>query len=67
MKYTISAGITISIHTTVEAESEGEALAIAKERHLGSVCPSCYDAHTEEWVAEDLDGEIHENSYSVYN
>jgi len=38
MKYIVSAGMTVSCYTVVEAESEGEALEIAEMREPAGMC-----------------------------
>jgi len=40
-KYTVSGTVTIGIHTVVEASSPEEALEIAQERELISLCHQC--------------------------
>jgi len=37
-KYTVSGLLTVSAYTVVEAETEKEAVAIAEEREVGSLC-----------------------------
>ncbi len=58
MKYVFSAGVSISLSTTVFAKTEEEAFRIAKSRPPGSVYPSHDEAHKDEWIAEELDGAI---------
>ncbi len=57
MKYTVSAVVTISIYTTVEADSEKEALRIAEER--GEIEHNEWGEdwkQNEMWIADEYDG-----------
>lgn len=55
--YKLSAKVTISVYTEVEAETEEEALEIAKERQNGELAINSGYSEDEFWVAEELDGE----------
>lgn len=57
MRYMVTAGITISVHTLVDAESVEEARELALKRPMGSVS-SDPDAAEEEWIVEELDGDV---------
>lgn len=59
-KYTLSAHITVSAYTVVEADSLEEAVAASKEREVdtdfgGGVRPD----HNTSWVVSAIDGEPH--------
>jgi hypothetical protein len=57
MKFTINGRVTVSCFTTVEADTEEEARAIAAERELAGLCHMPFDAdHDEAWHIE-TDGE----------
>lgn len=59
-KYTVSAEVTISIWTIVEAASPEEAKEMAAERSMPSLCHQCAGSEgaDEEWrTSGDLDGE----------
>jgi len=64
-KYMVTGLITISVHTIVEAEDAEQAKEVALGREPGSVHPSSACAQYDEWVAEDLDGEVKEDSLEV--
>ena len=56
--YTVTANVTISIYTEVEAKSEKEALRIAGDREQILANEWGQDWQKEEmWVADDYDGE----------
>lgn len=58
MKYTVSAKVTISIDTVVDAESEKEALRIAGDREDIETYEWGYSNKNEVmWVADDYDGD----------
>lgn len=58
LKYLISAEVTISVHTVVEAESEKEAKEIAAGRSLVELCHMCAEGdEDEEWCVSEFDGE----------
>lgn len=61
MKYRVSALVTISVWTDVEADSEEEAKEIAEERPLQGLCHQCSSARfgegEREWrTSGELDG-----------
>lgn len=58
MKYRLSGIVTISILTEVEADTEQEAIRIAEERGLVSLCHFCASGDPErEWITSgELDG-----------
>lgn len=57
MKYTINGTVTVSCFTTVDADSEEEARAIAKARPLAELCHMPFsDDHDEAWHL-DTDGD----------
>lgn len=54
MKYSLSAQVTCSIYTTVDADSEEEAIKLASNRHI---VISAYGGDNEEdWILDDADG-----------
>lgn len=58
MKYNLTAHVTISVYTEVEADSEEEAIEIAKKRDVCQVNISSSYTPDEFWIAgEELDGE----------
>jgi hypothetical protein len=58
MKYTASATVTISIYTTVEADSPEEAIELAREQPMQNFCAGCTDGEDYRWVTSgELDGE----------
>lgn len=59
MKYFFNAVATVSIHTEVDAASEEEALEIAEERSMQSLCWSCAskDSDTAWSLSGKLDGD----------
>ena len=56
MKYKLSAGITVSAYTTVEANSPEEAIAIAKDREAAIGNERCGNDPEELWIIEEADG-----------
>ena len=56
MKYALTAQVTISFYTEVEADSLEEAIEIAKERELMSVVSTGSDTKDETWMCGELDG-----------
>jgi hypothetical protein len=57
VKYTLSATVTVSAFTVVEADSEAEAIAIARTR--GVTIDDRSDGE-EEWAVTEADGEPHD-------
>jgi hypothetical protein len=55
-EYTVSAQMTISVYTIVQAENEQEAKKLAQDRPNGSPCHQAFGDGTEVWIADDLDG-----------
>lgn len=58
MKYTLSATVTVSIITVVEAASEEEAIEIGEDRPMQGLCHQCATGDTAiEWsLSGELDG-----------
>jgi hypothetical protein len=54
--YKLSATVTISIYTNVEADSLEEAIAIAENRGIEQYNWSDKDQSNDIWVAEEFDG-----------
>lgn len=61
-RYRLTGLVTISVTTTVEAESKEEALRVGLEDTPMSPLTFPYEScdDSEEWVAEELDGEVKE-------
>lgn len=62
--FNLTATVTISVYTEVEAETLEEAIKIADERHLMSIVPNGGDTASDTWMADELDGmpvDIHED------
>jgi len=59
MKYRVHGHITISVMVDVEAENDDEAREKANEAGVATLCNGCAtnNGSTEEWCAEELDGE----------
>tara|TARA_R110000823_G_scaffold201784_1_gene332658 strand:- start:22672 stop:22941 length:270 start_codon:yes stop_codon:yes gene_type:complete len=55
-KYTLTAKVTISTYTTVEAESLSEAIKVAEDRDIGIGGINSGLSSAESWVVEDIDG-----------
>ena len=55
-KYVITARITVSSYTVVEAESDAEALEIAKERTVADIMLTGGHTESDSWITEELDG-----------
>lgn len=56
-KYTFGALVTISVSTTVEADSEEEALDIAEGRDMQGLCHYCARSKGDFWsTSGELDG-----------
>lgn len=56
-EYTITAKVTISIQTKVEANDEKEALELAKQRPTAQIMLDSFYTPDLFWIAEELDGE----------
>lgn len=56
MKYTLRAEVTISLHATVEAETEAEALELADSLPLCTIFESGSDPTVEWCTSGELDG-----------
>lgn len=57
MKYAVTGVVTISIWTTVEAESEEDAVFEAEGRPMMNFCHYCASSDSSKrWVASELDG-----------
>lgn len=64
MKYKLTAKMTISVYTEVEADSLEEAIKIAEDRDYMSIASNGADSEESEWMCDELDGypfEIMEN------
>lgn len=56
-EYTVSAQMTISVYTIVQAENEQEAKKLAQDRSNGSPCHNAFGGDGSEfWITDDLDG-----------
>lgn len=55
--FTISAKVTISVYTKVDAESIEEAIEIANDRTPMSILPNGGDNERENWMLDEIDGE----------
>ncbi len=60
MEYNLTASVTISLYTKVEADSLKEAIKIAQDRHSMSVHSSGGDTSDEVWMMDEIDGEVSE-------
>lgn len=56
MEYKLTAQMTISIYTTVEADSLEEAIEIAQERDVVSIVTNNGDDADFAWMCDELDG-----------
>ena len=56
MKYRITAKITITVYTEVEADSESEAMEKAEQVDLMEIITDAYYTPDCFWVADELDG-----------
>ena len=56
MKYRLTAQVTISVYTDVEADSLKEAIEIAEERNLMSIVGNGGDTEEDSWMCDELDG-----------
>jgi len=56
MEYNLSASVTISIYTTVEANSKIEAIEIAEDRDIVQYEFGREDEKNDNWIAEEYDG-----------
>jgi predicted metal-dependent TIM-barrel fold hydrolase len=54
--FKLTAEITISLYTEVEAETLEEAIAIAEERDLMAIVGTGGDTKNDTWMADELDG-----------
>jgi hypothetical protein len=62
-RYVVTGLVTISVHTVVEAKNKAQAIALADERALPSLCHQCGSAEgaNERWCTSgELDGSIEE-------
>lgn len=55
-KYHLTANVTISVYTEVEAENLAEAMRIAEERDLMTIVHSARDTQEDTWMCDELDG-----------
>ena len=56
MEYRLTAKMTISIYTKVEANSLEEAIEIAQEREYMSIVTNNGDSEEYSWMCDELDG-----------
>lgn len=56
-QYEVNAHVTISISTKVQAETEEQAIEIAKNREMMEIIPDVYYTDDRFWVISVLDGE----------
>lgn len=56
MKYKLTAQMTISIYTEVEANSLEEAIEIAQEREPMGIVSNGGDSKEDSWMCDELDG-----------
>jgi hypothetical protein len=62
-EFLISAKVTISVYTKVEAETLEEAIEIAVDRTPMSIIPDGVDNENENWMVDEIDGipfDLHE-------
>lgn len=55
-KFALTAEMTISLYTEVQAETLEEAIEIAKERELMTVVSTGGDTKYDSWMSDELDG-----------
>lgn len=55
-KFTLTAEITISLYTEVEAETFEEAIKVAEERDLMAIVGTGGETKEDTWMADELDG-----------
>lgn len=55
-KFALTAEITISLYTEVEAETLEEAIEIAEERDLMAIVGTGGETRLDTWMADELDG-----------
>lgn len=61
MEFELTAKVTISVYTKVEADTIEQAIEIAKrERFMMSIASNGGDNEFENWMADELDGEPYE-------
>lgn len=58
--FNLTAKVTISLHTEVEAETLEEAIKIAEDRHIEKYQYGDEDQSKECWVSSEYDGEPYE-------
>lgn len=56
MKFKLTANVTISVYTEVEADTLEEAIEIAKERELMGIAQTGCDTEEDTWLCDELDG-----------
>ena len=56
MKFKLTANVTISVYTEVEADTLEEAIEIAKERELMGIAQTGFDTEEDTWLCDELDG-----------
>ena len=63
-EFTISARVTISAYTKVEANTLEEAIELASERDFMGIPPNNYYTEDEFWMVDEIDGapyDLHED------
>ena len=55
-KFKLTALVTVSVYTTVEANSIEEAKEIAQDRGFMSISSNGGDTENDSWICEELDG-----------
>lgn len=56
MKYKLTALVTISVYTEIEANSLDEAIEIGLERDMCSITTTGGDTEEDVWMCDELDG-----------
>lgn len=56
MKFKLTANVTISVYTEVEADTLEEAIEIGKERELMGITQTGCDTEKDAWLCDELDG-----------
>jgi glycerol-3-phosphate O-acyltransferase len=55
--FKLTASVTVSAYTTVEADTLEDAIAVAAERHVVIGGINSGESYDESWIIEDADGE----------
>ena len=56
-EFLISAKVTISVYTKVEAETIEQAIEMANDRTPMAIVPNGFDTERENWMLDEIDGE----------